>query len=148
MYARQRPEPYLKEIYDSSRGILFLGTPHRGSGLAKWGEMFIRVLGLVKQTNSRILKALMRESEFLEDVQDNFYTLIHSRQQEGLPAIQIACFAEELPLPAIGQLVSTLTSPEGVSHMITAGCVPRVCCVARLSYSIYPPKSHEYDEIC
>ena len=93
---------HLNQIYFLSRGILFLGTPHRGAGLAKWGEMLARTLGLIKQTNSGILEVLSRDSEVLARVREAFFTMIRSRDREHLPPIEITCFFEELPLPGIG----------------------------------------------
>lgn len=79
-----------------------MGTPHHGSGLAVWGEMLARRIGLIKQTNSHIVKVLTRDSEVLERIQDGFLGLVHSRDQEGLGKIEIVCFYEELPVPGLG----------------------------------------------
>lgn len=64
--------------------------------------MLARALNLIKQTNPRIVDVLNRDSEVLERVQDSFFTMIRSRDQEKLPPIEITCFFEELPLPGIG----------------------------------------------
>lgn len=81
--------------------------------------MLARSLNLIKQTNSRIVDVLNRDSEVLERVQDSFFTMIRSRDQEKLPPIEITCFFEELPLPGIG-LVSkaTLLQPVANSKVI------------------------------
>lgn len=81
---------------------MFLGTPHHGSGLAHWAESLARAIGVLKQTNADILAVLKADSEVLERVQNNFHTMIRSRMQNGLPAIAITCFFEELPLPGVG----------------------------------------------
>jgi len=100
--SRQRPEPHLRDISILTRGILFLGTPHRGSDLARWAEMLAGAVGNVKQTNRRIVEVLKRDSEVLSRVQDGFHTMLLSRSQDGLPPIEVACFYEELPLPGVG----------------------------------------------
>lgn len=100
--AQHRPERHLKQVLECTRGIVFLGTPHHGSGLAHWAESMARAMGLFKQTNSEILSVLKRDSEVLERVQDGFHTMIRLRAQNGLPPIEITCFFEELPLPGIG----------------------------------------------
>jgi len=81
---------------------MFLGTPHHGSGLAKWGGMLAVVIGVLKQTNPQILAVLKKESEVLARVQDEFHTMVRSRHQKRLQPIEITCFFEELPLPGVG----------------------------------------------
>lgn len=90
------------KILHCTRGIVFLGTPHHGSGLAQWAESLARAIGLLKQTNSEILAVLKSDSEVLARIQDSFHTMIRSRDQEGLSPIEITCFFEELPLLGIG----------------------------------------------
>ncbi|KAF2237565.1 hypothetical protein EV356DRAFT_433129, partial [Viridothelium virens] len=102
---RQRPERHPQRVADLTCGIVFLGTPHHGSGLAKWAEMLAKSLGLLKQTNPQILGALNDDSEVLARIQDGFHAMIRSRSQNGLRPIEITCFYEELPLPGIGTVV-------------------------------------------
>ena len=90
------------KVLHCTRGIVFLGTPHHGSGLAQWAESLAKAIGLIKQTNSEILAVLKSDSEVLARIQDSFHTMIRSRDQEGLPPIEITCFFEELPLLGIG----------------------------------------------
>ncbi|RFU24235.1 hypothetical protein B7463_g12105, partial [Scytalidium lignicola] len=103
--ARQRREKHLKSILACTRGIIFLGTPHHGSGLAKWAELVARSIGLVKQTNTQILEVLQGESEVLARIQDSFHTMIKAGREDGLRPIEITCFFEELPLPGVGVVV-------------------------------------------
>ena len=77
---------------------MFLGTPHHGSGLAKWAEMVARFIGVLKQTNAQIVAVLESDSEVLARIQDSFHTLIRARAKDGLQPIEITCFYEELPL--------------------------------------------------
>lgn len=100
--AQQRPERHLKQVLHCTRGIVFLGTPHHGSGLAHWAESLAKVIGVVKEANPRILAVLRSDSEVLERVQNEFHTMIRSRAQYGLRPIEITCFYEELPLPGVG----------------------------------------------
>ena len=79
-----------------------MGTPHRGAGLAVWGEVLARSLGLIKQTNPAIVEVLTRKSEVLARIQDSFFTLVRSRDQDNLPPVEITCFFEELPLVGLG----------------------------------------------
>jgi hypothetical protein len=64
--------------------------------------MLAVIIGVLKQTNPEILAVLGRESEVLARVQDEFHTMVRSRNQERLQSIEITCFFEELPLPGVG----------------------------------------------
>ncbi|KAM0425245.1 hypothetical protein ACHAPT_009562 [Fusarium lateritium] len=103
--AKQRPEPHLQKIFHLTRGIIFLGTPHHGSSLAKWGELASRSVGIMKQTNTEIVQLLTRDSEVLARIQDCFHTMIMARNREDTNMIDITCFYEELPMKRIGVVV-------------------------------------------
>ncbi|KAK8024532.1 LipA and NB-ARC domain-containing protein [Apiospora rasikravindrae] len=98
-------EPHLRGILECVYGILFLGTPHSGSGLATSAERLAKLIGLIKNTNSHILGVLRRDSEVLSRIQDDFHTMLRSRAYDGYPPIKISCCYEELPLPGIGEVV-------------------------------------------
>jgi hypothetical protein len=115
--AQQRPEKHLKQILHCTRGIVFLGTPHHGSGLALWAEKLAKTIGLIKQTNPEILSVLRRDSEVLARVQDGFHTMIRSRAQGGLPPIEITCFYEQLPLPGVGTVCGGTAFDERLTDM-------------------------------
>lgn len=60
-------------IKTATRGVVFLGTPHRGSNKAKWATIATNLMGIVlKDNNSRVAEALVRGSETLERIQTNF----------------------------------------------------------------------------
>ncbi|UKZ79213.1 hypothetical protein TrVFT333_006963 [Trichoderma virens FT-333] len=103
--SKERREVHLKSILHQTRGIVFLGTPHHGSGLAKWAKLISQSVGLIKQTNTEIIRVLERDSEVLARVQDSFHTMVMARGQDGLESIQMTCFYEELPMPGIGLVV-------------------------------------------
>ena len=104
--SKQRPEPHLRSILRSARGIVFLGTPHHGAGLARWAETLARTIGHIKQTDHGIVEVLRRDSEVLARIQDSFHAMIMTRNKDGhkdgLQPIEITCFYEELPLPGVG----------------------------------------------
>lgn len=93
----ERAERHVQNIVRSTRGIAFLGTPHHGAG-----QLLSLTIGTVKQTNTDIVEALRRDSEVLAPIQDTFHTMVMARNREGLPPIEISCFFEQLPLPAVG----------------------------------------------
>lgn len=63
-------------------------------------------IGVIKQTNDKIVEVLKRDSEVLARIQDGFHTMVLARSQEGQP-IKISCFFEELPLPGVGKVSLT-----------------------------------------
>ncbi|KAJ4135525.1 hypothetical protein NW765_009497 [Fusarium oxysporum] len=103
--SRQSPESHLGQIYKSTRGIAFLGTPHRGSWAADWAKIPTWALGQVKSTNRNILDALQTKNQYLEFIQTSFLSMIHELRETGRP-LQITCFFEELPMPGVGTIVS------------------------------------------
>ncbi|KAE8156908.1 hypothetical protein BDV40DRAFT_293146 [Aspergillus tamarii] len=100
--SKLRPEPHLHNILRSTRGIIFLGTPHHGASLAKWADFVCRSISLVKQTNSEIVNVLKRDSEVLARIQDGFHTMVRS---VGPPPIEVTCFYEEVPVLGVGLVV-------------------------------------------
>ena len=107
MLSQQRPEQHLKSIVRLTRGIVFLGTPHHGSGLARWAEKVAGLVGVMKETNPEILGVLRQDSEVLARIQDAFHTMIIARHIDGLTPVNITCFYEELPVLGLG-LVSPM----------------------------------------
>ncbi|TRX94521.1 hypothetical protein FHL15_004676 [Xylaria flabelliformis] len=99
--ARERTDSHFKSILRSVRGVVFLGTPHHGSSLAIWAERLSVYIGVVKQTNNKILEVLRKDSEVLARIQDGFHTMIQARNAERLESIKISCFYEELPLEVV-----------------------------------------------
>jgi hypothetical protein len=95
-------EPNLKKLFQSTRGIIFMGTPHGGADLAVWGHTLAQYLKVVRHTNPAIVGVLQRKSEVLTAVQQQF-------QQSLLKPdvhIRIYCFFEEEPVVGVGIIVS------------------------------------------
>lgn len=60
-------------IKTATQGVVFLGTPHRGSNKAKWATIATNLMGMVlKDHNSKVVDALVRGSETLERIQTSF----------------------------------------------------------------------------
>jgi len=105
-------EAHLENIYQQTFAIAFLGTPHRGSGLAFWADLGTKFLRPVKRINQALLQVLRERSETLDDIQQRFNSMIRKRQDNSyresqkLPyPIQIYCFYEELALKGVGKVV-------------------------------------------
>ncbi|KAI9858313.1 MAG: hypothetical protein M1813_007588 [Trichoglossum hirsutum] len=103
--SRNSAEDHLQNILKYARGIIFLGTPHSGSGLAQWAQLLAKSIGLIEQANPQILETLQADSEVLARIQTDFHNMIRVRANNKDQHIDITCFYEELPLPGIGEVV-------------------------------------------
>ncbi|OAQ58120.1 SesB protein [Pochonia chlamydosporia 170] len=104
LLSRNNPEAHLRGIFDCTKGIIFMGTPHRGSWMADWAKIPAYTLGVVKSTNKSLLKVLETDDKYLQSVQDRFWSMIREQQKAGCD-IEVTCFFEELPLSAVGEVV-------------------------------------------
>ncbi|KAH8729738.1 Alpha/Beta hydrolase protein [Ilyonectria robusta] len=118
LLSRNNPEPHLRGIFDCTKGIIFLGTPHRGSWMADWARIPASALGIVKSINKSLLKILETDDKYLQSVQDRFWSMVREQQQAGRD-LEVTCFFEELPLSGVGKVVSkdsaTLESYNAIS---------------------------------
>jgi hypothetical protein len=105
LVAHNCPEQYLRRIFESTHGIVFMGTPHSGSSLADMARLPMRVFGLVRPVNSDLVSILETHSEVLERIQSDFLALVRNRASLNLDALNIFCFYESLPMPKIGFIV-------------------------------------------
>jgi hypothetical protein len=105
LLSRNNPEAHLRGIFDHTKGILFIGTPHRGAWMADWAKIPAAALGLVKSTNKSLLKILQTEDQLLESIQVRFWTMLRG-QREGGRRLEVTCFFEELSLIGFGTVVS------------------------------------------
>ncbi|KAI9889651.1 MAG: hypothetical protein M1814_005052 [Vezdaea aestivalis] len=98
------PEAHLKKIGYSTRGIMFLGTPHSGSSLATRAEPLARYINHFWPTNATISAVLRPDSEVLARIQANFLSELR-RLERGGSSIKITCFYEEKDSPGFGRIV-------------------------------------------
>jgi hypothetical protein len=110
--SRDSSEPHVENVYKATFGVAFLGTPHRGSGLAFWADIGAKFLSAIKRTNRPLLQVLKERSETLDGIQRRFHDMIHKRsepsyreQQNLLYPIKIHCFFETLALKVVGRVV-------------------------------------------
>ncbi|KAL8364903.1 hypothetical protein RB595_003946 [Gaeumannomyces hyphopodioides] len=104
LHSRNHPEPHLRNIFDCTKGIIFMGTPHKGSWMADWGQISAKAVGLVKSTNKSLMEILETKDQFLESIQGRFLDMIREQRESGR-RLEVTCFFEELPLPFAGTVV-------------------------------------------
>jgi len=105
MRSRHHPEPHQRAVFGCVRGVVFMGTPHRGSWMATWAKTLTSALVLAKSANGSLLKVLETDDQLLESIHIRFSDMIRELR-EARRRFEIACFYEELPLPAFGKVVS------------------------------------------
>jgi hypothetical protein len=92
-YNSHRRHPTLGEIYARTVGVIFLGTPHRGSSKETLGEVVANVALLsFRRPNKQLLRTLKPDSHILENQRDQFTTISSN--------LSIVCIREELPTGA------------------------------------------------
>ncbi|OBT58021.1 hypothetical protein VE04_02531 [Pseudogymnoascus sp. 24MN13] len=94
-------EKNLEKVFRSTRGIIFMGTPHAGSDLANWGYVLAALLSTVRNTNSAILDPLRQKSDVLTAIQQQFQQCL---RKPGVN-IEIYCFFEEKAVVGVGVIV-------------------------------------------
>jgi hypothetical protein len=103
--SRNNPDAHLRNIFSCTKGIIFMGTPHKGSWMADWAKISAGALGLVKSTNKSLLEILRMDNQLLEAIQVDFWSMIRELRENGR-CLEVTCFFEELPLPVVGKVVS------------------------------------------
>ncbi|KAJ5718812.1 alpha/beta-hydrolase [Penicillium malachiteum] len=105
LLSRNNPEYHLRSVFKSTKAIIFMGTPHKGSWMADWAKIPATALGFIKSTNKSLFAVLESESQFLESLQIEFLALIRELREAGR-SLEVTSFFEELPLPLAGRVVS------------------------------------------
>lgn len=104
LHSDESPDVLSNDIVDSTAGVIFLGTPHRGSTLAIWGGLGADFAHIVKDINQAIVELLKPSSEVLFQLRDSFLKLVIRRAQEPGHALKIKCYFEELGMTLIGKV--------------------------------------------
>ncbi len=98
--SRNSAEHDLNTVADSTLGIVFMGTPHQGSGFADFSSPFVSVLNMLWQTG-RYTQWLKRGNGTIKEVDEDFRTAVN-RSEHG---IAIFSFYEGKPLRGTRHLV-------------------------------------------
>ncbi|KAI0003120.1 hypothetical protein F4779DRAFT_111214 [Xylariaceae sp. FL0662B] len=142
-------EQELRDIVQSTAGIIFLGTPHRGSpGLAGLGEAVRRTASMIVRldTNSTLLRSLGTDSPELELGRESFLVLWRTynfrvktfQEAFGISGVNIGP-ANEKVVPDIS---STLDDPREHAETISANHM-NMCRFTLPSDPGYRKVSHE-----
>ena len=102
IYSRTIESPHtehLRSIYISTYGILFLGTPHGGSDLAKWGTLLQSICSAVLpkkffDTSPQLVEALKTQNETLQNINRIF--------NESVGRFHVYFFHESKPMDMKG----------------------------------------------
>ncbi|MCJ1348924.1 hypothetical protein MMC31_007157 [Peltigera leucophlebia] len=96
-------ESHLKQADACTIAVAFLGTPHRGLGLAPFAKGVTNILKAShKRVNTDIISLLQRKSEVLGEVEDYFGIWLRKKGQ----GFNMTCFYEEWELPGLGLVVA------------------------------------------
>lgn len=91
-------QDHLRDVFSSTRGIMFFGTPHGGADprgvLQRTAESLVRAVGF--KANEHVLNSMLPSSERLRELRDEFNPIAH--EQEWM----IHSFQEELGMKALG----------------------------------------------
>lgn len=81
-----------KEVVSNTSGIIFLGTPHRGSNAASYGRIayLLTKTFAFQSANTKLLTALEKNSETLDRISTEFFHTLETYKN-----LRIASFSEE-----------------------------------------------------
>jgi hypothetical protein len=112
--AHERSNVY-GELLKSVCGVMFFGVPHRGSDLAYWGDIAVRICKMMfLKANANFIAPLRRKSATFADISQQFI-------ERGQPPLQIYTFYE-LEKVKKQILVSLSAEPEPSSFMQLTLC--------------------------
>jgi hypothetical protein len=92
-------KPELATIYQATYGVVFFGTPHRGSDVANLGVIAATACKVIgKETNTNLLRSLEKSSEVLVRISDAFAKLLATRE------VKVHSFLEDRSVPMVGKV--------------------------------------------
>jgi hypothetical protein len=99
----------MRRPVECTRGIVFLGTPHRGSDTASYGKIVFTLAQVFsgQSANTKLLRALEKDSETLDRISKGFFETWEAHKQ-----IHVKSFFEEKETRKLGVLGIRVVSPE------------------------------------
>lgn len=98
---------YVSKIYNTTGGVCFLGTPHRGSATATLGRIAFDISKLFfQQPATHVLRSLEVNSEVLDRIGQGFSEILVDQK------LKIHSFSEEIPTKGI-MVVNNFSSSIG-----------------------------------
>ena len=101
-------------IFLSTYGVVFLGTPHRGSPRAGLGILAANACkAMLQDANTGILRSLEQDSETLERIRESFERIIARGE------VKVYSFVEEIPtlgVGMVGALPASIPLPGSRAH--------------------------------
>ncbi|KAE9380746.1 hypothetical protein N431DRAFT_552847 [Stipitochalara longipes BDJ] len=102
-------KPRVAAIKSATMGIVFLGTPHRGSNQTRWASVANNIANAVlKDHNDKVVAALCRGAETLERVQTSFSRI--------LITLPVWSFFEDQRYGKVGKIVDDDSATLGLPH--------------------------------
>jgi hypothetical protein len=93
----------LHNVYLSTKGVMFMGVPHLGSHLAKWGSILRKLIPeSIRSTNRKALDALKTNSELCHELDLKFQ---REAKHGKLKNIRLFSFYETKPIAGMTNLV-------------------------------------------
>jgi hypothetical protein len=97
-------------ICTATYGIAFFGTPHRGSSLAKIGDVFAKITrAVLRNPRNTFMKALKRDEAYSHELSSNF--------QQFQDSFKFISVYETRPLKGLGLIVDKDSATLGLSAL-------------------------------
>ena len=100
-YLLARDMPELRTVYERMRGMVFLGTPHGGSGLASTGTVVSRLVNVFRRSNTRLVEELHPDADTSNAIGHDFQVEVRNQKEPLL----LYYFFEERACTGVGKIV-------------------------------------------
>ena len=101
-------------------GVVFLGTPFKGSLKVKWAGRALKILDWISTTHKEDVKDLEERSAKLMSINKAFQKLLKARDQsETRQFLEVACFFKQYAMYKAGKKIGTIV-PKG------SACLPGI----------------------